>query len=209
MKLLREGVPVPGVLSVDWNFEARNGTSENAGAWLLMEWIDGPVVRQAVNRWEKWVKYQELNGGGGIGDEIKRAEAEICAFLRKVGRVVGSLHKAGVIHGDLTTSNLMLKKDTGYTPITDASTSAAPEKPDLNGEIVLIDFGLASQSVQNEDRAVDLYVLERAFGSSHPRTEAFFEEIIKGYETSFKGASTVLTVLKKVRMRGRKRSMIG
>lgn len=42
---------------------------------------------------------------------------------------------------------------------------------------MLIDFGLAGQSVHDEDRAVDLYVLERAFGSTHPRTEPLFEEV--------------------------------
>lgn len=37
---------------------------------------------------------------------------------------------------------------------------------------VLIDFGLSYVSVMPEDKAVDLYVLERAFSSTHPNTEA-------------------------------------
>jgi TP53 regulating kinase-like protein len=84
---------------------------------------------------------------------------------------------------------------------------------DLEGEIVLIDFGLATQSIQDEDRAVDLYVLERAFGSTHPRQEGWFKEEVldhaEAYKGGFKGANVVLKRLEEVRMRGRKRSMVG
>jgi hypothetical protein len=44
-------------------------------------------------------------------------------------------------------------------------------KPDTEregaGVQVLIDFGLATNSILNEDKGVDLYVLERAFTSAH------------------------------------------
>ena len=79
----------------------------------------------------------------------------------------------------------------------------------MDGEIILIDFGLASQSSADEDRAVDLYVLERAFGSTHPRAEGLFGEVLGEYGRSFKGAAVVLRRLEDVRMRGRKRSMLG
>jgi TP53 regulating kinase-like protein len=38
----------------------------------------------------------------------------------------------------------------------------------------MIDFGLSSQAVYVENYAVDLYVLERAFGSTHPASEGLF-----------------------------------
>ena len=79
----------------------------------------------------------------------------------------------------------------------------------LEGEIVLIDFGLAAQSVQDEDKAVDFYVLERAFGSTHPKAEGLFREVLRAYGESYKGAGVVLKRLEEVRMRGRKRSMLG
>ena len=79
----------------------------------------------------------------------------------------------------------------------------------LRGEIVLIDFGLAGQSLQDEEKAVDLYVLERAFGSTHPEAEEGFQEVLKVYGESYKGAKVVLKRLEEVRMRGRKRSMLG
>jgi TP53 regulating kinase and related kinases len=60
---------------------------------------------------------------------------------------------------------------------------------------------------------VDLYVLERAFGSTHPRQEQWFDQEVlqseEGYRGAYKGAATVLKRLEDVRLRGRKRSMIG
>lgn len=211
MKLAREGVPVPGVLAVDWEGDSSGDQGKerrNGGAWLLMEWVEGVVVRRAVDAWEKYVRRVEEKGEV---EEVKKAEEEIRSFLRGIGRVVGGLHRAGVIHGDLTTSNLMVKTEkTGNVDGIDVDVPTKDDgRPSLEGDIVLIDFGLAGQSVQDEDRAVDLYVLERAFGSSHPRTEQYFEDVLKGYAEGFKGAPTVLKRLEDVRMRGRKRSMIG
>ncbi|EGC47804.1 serine/threonine protein kinase bud32 [Histoplasma capsulatum var. duboisii H88] len=215
-------------------------------AWLLMEWVEGIVVRQVVDRWEKWLKSREKAAGpadaeqdDGAAESIRKGEEDICALLRRIGLVVGAMHRAGIVHGDLTTSNLILRpiapvsnalseedaqgaEASGLpmdTPIrqdaelqstaTTATTTNVGKKPSLEGEIVLIDFGLASQSIQDEDRAVDLYVLERAFGSSHPRTEPFFHEVLKGYAESYKTANVVLKKLEQVRLRGRKRSMVG
>ncbi|EFQ97682.1 BUD32 protein kinase [Nannizzia gypsea CBS 118893] len=229
-KLAREGVPVPGILAADWGHnsepdtEKKEGSSANNGGWLLMEWVDGDVVREVVNSWEKWMKSSgTLDERGTAGTDIstytetvKESEKKICALLQKIGRAVGLLHKTGIIHGDLTTSNLMLRQTAGGVPTETTSLETNTKNldprsrlPFLDGEIVLIDFGLASQSIQDEDRAVDLYVLERAFASSHPRTEGLFQEVLEGYGESFKAAKPVLKRLEEVRMRGRKRSMIG
>ncbi|KAJ5561316.1 hypothetical protein N7461_000077 [Penicillium sp. DV-2018c] len=202
-KLVREGVSVPALLAIDW---AGHGGEEGGwgGAWLMMEWIEGLVVRVVLEKWEAWMK-------GQTGLDAKRVEEEemrVRGLLRKMGAAIGVLHKAGVVHGDLTTSNLMLRPfgngngdgdeimdDDGY--------------PSMEGDVVLIDFGLSSQSSQDEDRAVDLYVLERAIGSTHPRSEPMLEELISGYRDSYKGAVSALKRLEDVRMRGRKRSMLG
>lgn len=204
-------MPVPGVLAADWegNPDEKDGSLPKTGAWLLMEWIEGDVARKIIDKWEKWLKaYQTVdeNGAGERNPETEKGEEEICLLLKKIGTAVGLLHKTGVIHGDLTTSNLMLQPRGSATP---DIPKAENEMPLLEGEIVLIDFGLASQSFQEEDRAVDLYVLERAFGSSHPRTERLFEKVLEGYGESFKGAKQVLKKLEAVRLRGRKRSMLG
>ena len=103
--------------------------------------------------------------------------------------------------------------DTSITPPTPPPappSSTAPAAPtSLAGDIVLIDFGLATQSSHDEDRAVDLYVLERAFAATHPAAEPLFREVLRAYADSYRGAKVVLKRLEDVRMRGRKRSMLG
>ena len=99
-----------------------------------MEWIDGPSIRT-------WL--EEHTG------EIEL----VTQVMRLVGKGVGGLHASGVVHGDLTTSNLILREIDGTL------------------DVVVIDFGLGSVSNAEEDMAVDLYVLERAFASTHPRSE--------------------------------------
>jgi TP53 regulating kinase-like protein len=190
-KCRREGVPVPAVYALD---EARG--------WLMLEWIDGEIVRVRLNEWLRRRKESGL-------DEVDAGSDEgLLRLMEGVGRAVGRMHGVGVVHGDLTTSNLMLRprRQIGMNGVRSAG---GDNERMLDGDIVLIDFGLASQSVQDEDRAVDLYVLERAFGSTHPRAESLFSLVLKAYGASFKGAKVVLKKLEEVRMRGRKRSMLG
>ena len=165
-KCRKEGVPVPAVLGMDWE-----------KGWIASEWIDGKTVKDAI-------RSRDLSDEAGLTE-----------LLQHIGLAVGKLHGVGIIHGDLTTSNMMLRPGTNGS--------------ELSGEIVLIDFGLATQAVQEEDRAVDLYVLERAFGSTHPKEEDMFEVVLKAYASTFKGAKSTLKRLEDVRMRGRKKSMIG
>ena len=68
-------------------------------------------------------------------------------LLKLIGKILAQLHQADLIHGDLTTSNMMLLAE---------------------DKICLLDFGLSSTSASVEEKAVDLYVLERAFSSTHP-----------------------------------------
>lgn len=191
VKCRKEGVPVPAVYALD----------ETKG-WIMMEWIDGEVVRMRLNEWIRLRKAAETEEGVDDG--------ELRDMMARVGKAVGSLHKVGIVHGDLTTSNLMLRPHTSRMSNKSGSgVEHSGAEMLLDGEIVLIDFGLASQSTQDEDRAVDLYVLERAFGSTHPRAESLFGEVLKAYGESFRGANIVLKRLEDVRMRGRKRSMLG
>lgn len=184
----RDGVPVPAVYAVD-----------EAAGWLMMEWIDGVPVRAGVNAW-----LGERVVGEVAEEEEGQQHAPLVDVMRRVGTAVGKLHKTGIVHGDLTTSNMMLRPREGQ-----GEGGRSERERLLDGEIVLIDFGLATQSAHEEDRAVDLYVLERAFGSTHPRAERFFDEVLAAYRDSFKHAPQVLKKLEDVRMRGRKRSMLG
>lgn len=71
------------------------------------------------------------------------------SVVKDMGRVIAAMHAHDIIHGDLTTSNFMLNSEK---------------------KLIVIDFGLSTQSNLAEDKAVDLYVLERAFLSSHPNS---------------------------------------
>jgi TP53 regulating kinase-like protein len=173
-KCRRDGLRVPAVYAID-----------EAAGWLMLEWIDGAPVRVGIN-----TALGTRTDGIDHDDRLK-------GLMRRVGEAVGRMHKIGIVHGDLTTSNMML------------SPPPAGSSDPLDGEIVVIDLGLASGSSSDEDRAVDLYVLERAFGSTHPRAECIFGELLDAYKQSFKQAPVVLKKLDEVRMRGRKRSMLG
>ena len=126
------------------------------------------------------------------------------AALEAMGEIVGLLHNGDMIHGDLTTSNFM------YVV---GSAKQADGKPNgiSRDDIVVLDFGLVQDKQSAEERAVDLYVLERAVKSAHPRIERPEEAILAGYLRTVeqtRGKQTVDRLIA-VRARGRKRSMIG
>lgn len=121
-----------------------------------------------------------------------------------IGEVVAKMHNVNVVHGDLTTSNIMIRNPTTVT------TSYPSWKPNL----VLIDFGLAgtagAKGVSHEEKAVDLYVLERALDSTHPACSQWLQkEIFRAYKKHCSASDSVLQRLSQVRLRGRKRECFG
>jgi len=99
---------------------------------------------------------------------------EIC---KQIGTEVSSLHSQDIIHGDLTTSNIILKENKLY----------------------FIDFGLGFFSNKVEDKAVDLHLLKQALESKHYKNfEEFYKTILKNYKHK-----DVLNRLEKVELRGR------
>ena len=112
-----------------------------------------------------------------------------------IGQILAKMHDEDVVHGDLTTSNMLLRR------------SGVEENRGI--DLVLIDFGLSYISALPEDKGVDLYVLEKAFLSTHPNTETLFEKLLKSYTASSKKSQAVIKKLDEVRLRGRKRSMVG
>ena len=221
----REGVSVPAVLSLDWEGgELEGGNGRKSGGWMMMEWIEGETVRTVLDQWltheKEHPKFVQEEVKNQAGKEVLVQNEELAHLMGKIGMAIGRMHEIGVVHGDLTTSNLMLRpkhpteiSSDGDASLPKSKTLPLPEsgqiRPELDGDIILIDFGLAAQSVQEEDKAVDLYVLERAFGSTHPTAEGLFTEVLKAYGTSYRGARVALKRLEGVRMRGRKRSMLG
>lgn len=181
-KCRRDGLRVPAVYGID-----------EAAGWIMLEWIHGGPVRA------------NINACLGKRTEGIDKDERLKDLMRRMGAAVGKMHQIGIVHGDLTTSNMMLNPVSKSQGVNGNSSDVNS----LEGEIVIIDLGLASGSVHEEDRAVDLYVLERAFGSTHPRAECVFGELLDAYKDSFKQAPQVLKKLEDVRMRGRKRSMLG
>lgn len=201
MKLRREGVGVPGVLGVE--VEGPDGEAKDAGGWMLIEWVEGRTAKEVLVAGARRVREGKGTGKGKWAEDVR-------GLMAKIGKAVGEMHRVGVVHGDLTTSNLMLRPPLHRTVTNGERAVVHNEEEEVRtGEIVLIDFGLSAQTVQDEERAVDLYVLERAFGSTHPEIEEEFQEVLRAYSQSYKGAQVVLKRLVEVRMRGRKRSMLG
>lgn len=109
-----------------------------------------------------------------------------------MGRLIGKMHRNNIIHGDLTTSNILVQR-----------------LIDDSWKLFLIDFGLSYIKPSDEDKAVDLYVLERALISKHSDVSWFFDEFLKRYASFDKSNERVVKKLSEVRSRGRKRTMIG
>lgn len=104
-------------------------------------------------------------------------EKERLKLCKNLGEEISKLHSQNIIHGDLTTSNLILKED----------------------KIYFIDFGLGFFSHKLEDKAVDLRLLKQALESKHYRSfPKTYDEILKNYKHS-----DVKKRLEKVESRGR------
>lgn len=101
--------------------------------------------------------------------------------IKKAGVLVGKLHGGGIIHGDLTTSNMIVKGE----------------------RIYLIDFGLSFWDEMLESRGVDVHVFYQTLISSHKEHEKLMAAFAEGYRSSFKGADDVLERVREIEYRGR------
>ncbi|MCX9011917.1 MAG: Kae1-associated kinase Bud32 [Candidatus Methanoperedens sp.] len=99
----------------------------------------------------------------------------------QTGELIGRLHTCGIVHGDLTTSNILLK----------------------DGKLFLIDFGLAYLDKTVEARGVDIHVLFQTFESTHENHEELIEAFKKGYGRTFSSANEVIERVKEIESRGR------
>ena len=130
---------------------------------LVIEKIDGQLVKNILET----SKYKEL-----------------CS---EIGKKIAILHNNSIIHGDLTTSNMILSK-----------------------EVYFIDFGLSSFSDKAEDKAVDLHLLKEALESKHYRIwEECFKYVIDAYKKEANKSSETLKRLEAVEKRGRYRAKQG
>jgi TP53 regulating kinase-like protein len=140
---------------------------------LTFEFVDGPSVKDVF-----------LEFGSSVV-----VEERLDDIATQIGHAIGKLHDGGLVHGDLTTSNMLIRSGTN--------------------QLVLIDFGLSFTSTLPEDKAVDLYVLERALLSMHSSCGNVMDRILAAYRKSSKQWCSTMNKLAQVRQRGRKRTMVG
>jgi Kae1-associated kinase Bud32 len=99
----------------------------------------------------------------------------------RVGELVGRLHRGGIVHGDLTTSNMIYARE----------------------RIYFIDFGLAYYDVSLEAKGVDCHVFFQTLQSTHDQAEDLIAAFAAGYKRAYPGADAVLERVKEIKARGR------
>ncbi len=133
-------------------------------ASIVMEYIEGQQIKKLLNI-------------------TTREKREI--LCKKIGKSIAQLHNYGLIHGDLTTSN-MIKS--------------------FQDKIVFVDFGLGEKNGELEAKGVDLHLLKRSLQSTHYRFwEQCFQNILKGYTSvlGVKISEKVYEKIKEIEKRGR------
>ncbi len=145
-------------------------------------------------------------------------QKQIC---EQIGNQVAKLHDENIIHGDLTTSNMIFVPSAFETPARslsqidnlDANNKNSQQTKTLTKSksisersepiIFFIDFGLGFISRKYEDKAVDIHLLRQALESKHFKNwKTLYEQFLKGYKKS-KDAKKTLNQLNKVEKRGR------
>ena len=105
---------------------------------IIMQKIDGVLVRDLPN-------------------------SKLVNACKKIGRLVGTMHKNGIAHGDLTTSNFIISKE----------------------NIFIIDFGLANRTLKSDDHAIDLRLFKEILNSAHADIfERAWSNFLSGYKSS-------------------------
>ena len=122
------------------------------------------------------------------GTQIKKVLDRNPLLAVKIGENLSIMHNNGIIHGDLTTSNMILN--------------------DVNiKKLYFIDFGLSFYSKKLEDKAVDIHLFRQALESKHFKvSNEAFESFLTGYNPENK--KEILERLKAVERRGRNKEKI-
>jgi len=126
---------------------------------MYMQYIEGNLVRDLVN-------------------------PRLIKTCEEIGRIVGTLHKNGVMHGDLTTSNFIVMK----------------------GKVFVIDFGLAQKTTRVEDHAIDLRLFKEILNSAHANImKKSWNKFLQGYKKVVRISrySQVLRQVSVIESRGR------
>lgn len=131
---------------------------------IIMQYIEGKRVRELLELLSK--------------EEKKK-------LCRHIGMLIGRLHRKGIVHGDLTTSNMIVTE---------------------HEKVFLIDFGLAEYSEELEKRGVDLLLMKRSFQATHYLyAKECYEAVVEGYadEITEKVSKKVMKRVEEIARRGR------
>jgi len=129
--------------------------------------------------------------GKKLSDNLEKLDyKKIC---KQISETLTKLHNQNIIHGDLTTSNMIYAEDNKQKlNITNSKISKATQNKTKNNnnnnnnnnfKIYLIDFGLGFHSRKIEDKAVDLHLLKQALEAKHFKiADECIKIILKNYK---------------------------
>lgn len=131
---------------------------------IYMEKIEGDKLSQKLNEYSKKIQKE---------------------IMFELGKIIFKMHEKEIVHGDLTTSNIIYNKN--------------------NKKIYLIDFGLSSFNAKIENKGVDIHLLKQALEAKHFHNwKILFSEFEKGYKKiNSENATQILDKLKIIEKRGR------
>jgi len=111
-------------------------------------------------------------------------EKERMYICKKIGESIAKFHNNNIIHGDITTSNMIL----------------------LDDKIHFFDFGLGEINSEVEAKGVDLHVLMEAIESTHSKYSNCFKYVLEGYKKELKqDANQIIKKIQDIVKRGRYR----
>jgi len=145
-KLIAEARATGVSVPIIYDVDQQNGV-------ITMEYLQGKRVKDILN---------------GLN------EAERRRLCQNIGENIARLHNHDLIHGDITTSNMIV----------------------LDDRVHFIDFGLGGKNSEVEAKGVDLHVLMEAFESTHSKYPACFQYVLEGYKKEYRG--DVRAVMKKI-----------
>jgi len=155
-KLAELKVAAPQLVSADTEFMQEHGIDSKFA--INMQFIEGNQLKTILS-----------------ADNFK-------PYAMQVGDLIAKMHNNDIVHGDLTTSNMLVDEEKVY----------------------LIDFGLSNFSTKVEDKAVDLHLLKEALNSKHPLiADKLFNSIVERYKVQSPDALDVLKRFEQVELRGK------
>ncbi|MFP4169657.1 MAG: KEOPS complex kinase/ATPase Bud32 [Methanomassiliicoccales archaeon] len=126
------------------------------------------------------ITMQDL-GRSRVKDLLSQGSPEEARSLcREMGELTARLHRNDMVHGDLTTSNMLLREG-----------------------IWLIDFSLGATGATMEEKGVDLHLLREAFLSAHSEIFDLFQEVLESYQSAYMGSDEVMDKVRQIERRGR------